>query len=55
MELRMSLHPGIFLAHVIKWTETISPLHVLLKKKKPDPRMMDVELAVRFLGFSYAF
>jgi len=51
MELRMSLHPGKFLSYVIDWTETISPLHELLSKKVADPRMNDVELAVRFLGF----
>lgn len=52
MELRMSLHPGPFLKYIIKWTETVGALHVLIGKKDPDPRMNDVELAVRFLGFS---
>ena len=52
MELRMSLHPGKFLRYIIQWTETVGPLHQLLSKKKPDPRMNDVELAVRFLGFA---
>lgn len=51
MELRMSLHPGEFLKFIIKWTETIGPLHELLSKKEPDARMNDVELAVRYLGF----
>ncbi|ASK87261.1 DUF262 domain-containing protein [Sphingorhabdus sp. SMR4y] len=52
MELRMSLHPGDFLKFIIKWTEDISSLHRLLKKKYPDARMNDVELCVRFLAFS---
>ncbi|GAA0468779.1 DUF262 domain-containing protein [Parasphingorhabdus litoris] len=52
MELRMSLHPGPFLKHIINWTETIGPLHHLLRKKSPDPRMADVELSIRHLAFS---
>lgn len=52
MELRMSLHPGDFLNFIIEWTETIGPLHQLLSKRSPDPRMNDVELAARFLAFS---
>lgn len=48
----MSLHPGEFLKYIIKWTEDIGPLHHLLLKSEPDPRMGDVELCVRFLGFS---
>ena len=51
MELRMSLHPGDFLKYIINWTETIGPIHKLLGKSQPDPRMNDVELAVRFLAF----
>jgi hypothetical protein len=51
MELRMSLHPGKFLLFVIKWTESIGPLHDLIRKREPDPRMSDVELAIRFLAF----
>lgn len=52
MELRMSLHPGEFLKFVIQWSETVGQLHKLLSKKVPDPRMNDVELAVRYLSFS---
>ena len=51
MELRMSLYPGNFLKFIISWTENIGPIHHLLRKKKPDNRMSDVELAVRFLAF----
>lgn len=52
MELRMSLHPGPFLKFIIKWTENIGPVHQLIRKTMPDPRMNDVELAVRFLAFT---
>uniref|UniRef100_UPI0012DBD955 DUF262 domain-containing protein n=1 Tax=Parvularcula oceani TaxID=1247963 RepID=UPI0012DBD955 len=51
MELRMSLHPGLFLKYIVKWTEIVSPLHRLIRKKGPDPRMSDVELAIRFIAF----
>ncbi|MBY6069528.1 DUF262 domain-containing protein [Leisingera aquaemixtae] len=52
MELRMSLHPGTFLKFIVEWTEELSSLHTLLGKKKPDPRMSDVELSIRHLAFS---
>lgn len=52
MELRMSLYPGDFLKFVIDWTDQVGPLHELIAKKSPDPRMNDVELAARFLAFS---
>lgn len=51
MELRMALYPGEFLKWIISWSETLGPLHELLRKKRPDPRMADVEIAVRFLAF----
>jgi hypothetical protein len=52
MELRMSLYPGPFLKHIIKWTEEPRAVHRLLNLSKPDKRMGDVELAVRFLAFA---
>lgn len=52
MELRMSLYPGPFLKFILKWSEDIGPVHQLLKKRNPDPRMGDVELAVRHLAFA---
>jgi len=51
MELRMSLLPGDFLKFIISWTEKIGPVHHLLKKRQPDARMSDVELAIRYLAF----
>lgn len=52
MELRMALYPGEFLKWVVEWTETVGPLHRLLRKRRPDKRMTDVELVVRHLSFS---
>lgn len=52
MELRMSLHPGEFLKFIIEWTQIIGPIHHLLRKREPDPRMADVELCIRHLAFS---
>nr|WP_281502122.1 DUF262 domain-containing protein [Loktanella sp. F6476L] len=52
MELRMALYPGQFLKWVVNWTETIGPLHQLLRKRRADKRMADVELVVRHLSFS---
>ena len=51
MELRMSLHPGDFLKFIVSWTEEKKSVHTLLGKSGPDPRMNDVELAVRHLAF----
>ncbi|MFC4655672.1 DUF262 domain-containing protein [Rheinheimera marina] len=51
MELRMSLYPGDFLKFIISWTENLGEIHHLLKKRQPDPRMADVELAIRYLAF----
>ena len=51
MELRMSLLPGDFLKFIIAWTETVGPIHHLLRKRHPDARMSDVELAIRYLAF----
>ena len=51
MELRMALFPGEFLKWIVNWTETIGPLHELIRKRRPDKRMADVELTVRHLAF----
>lgn len=52
MELRMSLHRGEFLRFLIQWSETVRELHHLLRLSRPDKRMSDVELALRFLAFA---
>ena len=36
---------------IISWTESVGPIHHLLRKRHPDPRMSDVELAIRYLAF----
>lgn len=51
MELRMSLHPGGFIKYVIGWTEEHRQLHELLRLKKADKRMNDVELIIRYISF----
>ena len=51
MELRMSLHPGNFMRFIISWTEEPKTLHELLRLKKADKRMNDVELAIRHIAF----
>ncbi|MEO0032509.1 MAG: hypothetical protein RIS94_2267, partial [Pseudomonadota bacterium] len=43
--------PGDFLKFIIAWTERIGPIHHLLRKREPDARMSDVELAIRYLAF----
>lgn len=52
MELRMSLHPGDFVKYIIDWTEKPRNIHRLLKLKRADKRMNDVELAIRYLAFN---
>ncbi|GAB5459181.1 MAG: DUF262 domain-containing protein [Henriciella sp.] len=52
MELRMALYPGPFLKYAIEKTETVAKIHELLKLKRPDKRMADVELLIRFLAFN---
>lgn len=54
MELRMSLYPGDFLKFIVGWTETVGPLHEVLRRRSPDKRMADVEIAVRHLAFQSA-
>src|SRR5712691_6586714 len=51
-ELRQALHPGSFLSFAAKFSEQSQPLKTLLGLKKPDFRMRDVELVVRFYAFS---
>ncbi len=51
MELRMSLHPGDFLRYIIRWTEETRNIQKAMHLSRPDKRMGDVELAIRFLAF----
>src|ERR1035437_3024818 len=50
-ELRQALHPGPFLTFVAKFSEKSVILRTLLDLTRPDFRMRDVELVVRFFSF----
>lgn len=50
-ELRQALFPGSFSDYVDDASANSQQLHVLLSRKNQDPRMRDVELLVRYLGF----
>jgi hypothetical protein len=51
-ELRQALHPGAFLTFAAKFSEQSQPLKTLLGLTKPDFRMRDVELVVRYYAFN---
>ncbi len=51
-ELRQALHPGKFLSFAAKFSEQSQPLKTVLGLTKPDFRMRDVELVVRFYSFN---
>ena len=50
-ELRQALHPGDFLTFAATYSEQSRPLQKLLGISKPDFRMRDVELVVRYFSF----
>lgn len=50
-ELRQALHPGPFLTFAAKFSEQSQALQDLLGLSKPDFRMRDVELVVRYFAF----
>jgi hypothetical protein len=50
-ELRQALHPGPFLKFVASRSETSKAIQKVLGLEKPDFRMRDVELLVRYLAF----
>jgi hypothetical protein len=52
-ELRQALHPGKFLSFAAKFSEQSQALRTLLGLTKPDFRMRDVELVVRFFSFHF--
>lgn len=52
-ELRQALFPGGFADAVDDSAAASVELQTLLGRNSPDPRMRDVELLVRFLGFHY--
>jgi Protein of unknown function DUF262 len=50
-ELRQALHPGEFLRFAAKYSEESPGLKKTLKLNKPDFRMRDVELLVRYYAY----
>jgi hypothetical protein len=52
-ELRQALFPGTFSDTVDDRAQASAPLQAILGRDTPDPRMRDVELLVRFLGFHF--
>jgi hypothetical protein len=52
-ELRQALHPGAFLAFVDEESGRLTGLQKVLNITKPDFRMRDAELMVRYFGFLY--
>ena len=52
-ELRQALFPGTFSDTVDDRAQASAPLQAILGRDTPDPRMRDVELLVRFLGFYF--
>jgi hypothetical protein len=52
-ELRQALHPGPFLRFAAEYTSRVGGLHRALGIGKPDFRMRDVELFVRYIAFQY--
>ncbi len=52
-ELRQALFPGTFSDTVDDQAQASAPLRAILGRDTPDPRMRDVELLVRFLGFHF--
>jgi Protein of unknown function DUF262 len=52
-ELRQALHPGPFLRFASEYTMTVGGIHRALGIDRPDFRMRDVELLVRYFAFQY--
>jgi len=52
-ELRQALNPGDFLNFLDEATSDSKQFHKLLKNEKADPRMRDIELALRSFAWRY--
>lgn len=50
-ELRQALHPGPFIEYADEAASSSKALRSILKNKKPDFRMRDAELFIRFFAF----
>ena len=53
-ELRQALHPGPFLRFAAEYTQVAGGIHRALGIPKPDFRMRDVELFVRYIAYQYS-
>jgi hypothetical protein len=54
-ELRQALHPGPFVSFVDEQSALLPGLRIILNSEKPDFRMRDAELLVRYYAFQYFF
>jgi uncharacterized protein with ParB-like and HNH nuclease domain len=52
-ELRQALHPGDFINWLDDQSVESKALRKIFKLSNPDPRMRDVELLLRYIGFHY--
>lgn len=52
-ELRQALKPGGFLTYLDDATATSDTIKKMLKNKLADPRMKDIEMALRYYAFKY--
>ena len=52
-ELRQALKPGDFLCYLDDATAASTTMRKMLRTKIADPRMRDIELALRFYAFKY--
>lgn len=50
-ELRQALHPGEFVKFVDEYSRGAEALHGVMGLSKPDPRMRDAELVIRYFAF----
>ncbi len=51
-ELRQALHPGGFVNYIDEASTKSEAIKEILGRKKPDFRMRDVELMIRYIGFN---
>ena len=50
-ELRQVLNKGPFADYLMEITSELQPIHKVLKRNEPDPRLRDVEMILRFIVF----
>jgi Protein of unknown function DUF262 len=50
-ELRQVLNKGPFANRLVEFTNDIIPLHSILNLQEPDPRLRDIEVALRCISF----